>query len=222
MVSLLYTFGHSNQLSRVLIPPFYLHTSFDALLNSYIDNNVGIADNFLSPTLSDNLKANHMRMHNDKLLLQAGTGNSAAVAFNTLLRGDRIYWLDKKHNDPFENEFFGRMDAFVAHLNSTCYTGITGYEFHYTLYDTGSYYKKHIDQFRNNNSRKYSMIIYLNEGWQQGDGGELCIHHADGDVQNIAPVNGKSVFFKSQELAHEVLLTNKPRMSITGWLKVGT
>ena len=32
--------------------------------------------------------------------------------------------------------------------------------------------------------------------------------------------DGKTVFFKSSELAHEVLLTNKARMSITGWLKV--
>jgi SM-20-related protein len=33
-------------------------------------------------------------------------------------------------------------------------------------------------------------------------------------------MSGKSVFFKSSELVHEVLTTNKPRMSITGWLKV--
>ncbi len=64
------------------------------------------------------------------------------------------------------------------------------------------------------------MIMYLNAGWQQGDGGELSIHHSSG-VQNVAPISGKSVFFKSSELEHEVLVTNKPRMSITGWLKIG-
>ena len=32
---------------------------------------------------------------------------------------------------------------------------------------------------------------------------------------------GKSVFFKSNELEHEVLVTYLPRMSITGWLKTG-
>ena len=63
------------------------------------------------------------------------------------------------------------------------------------------------------------MIMYLNEGWQKTDGGELCIHHAE-SMQQIAPENGTTVFFKSSELMHEVLLTNKPRMSITGWLKV--
>ena len=111
------------------------------------------------------------------------------------------------------------MDEFVSYLNETCYTGITGYEFHYTLYEKGSFYLKHLDQFRNNDSRKYSMILYLNAEWKDGDGGELCIHHAN-HLQLISPNNGKSVFFKSNELLHEVLKNNQPRMSITGWLKV--
>ncbi|MES2828966.1 MAG: 2OG-Fe(II) oxygenase [Bacteroidota bacterium] len=104
-------------------------------------------------------------------------------------------------------------------LNSTCYTGITGYEFHYTLYEKGRFYKKHLDQFKNNTGRKYSVIIYMNENWVIADGGELRIHHAD-RLQNISPTNGKGVFFQSDEMEHEVLITNKPRMSITGWLKV--
>ncbi|MFD2634174.1 2OG-Fe(II) oxygenase [Pedobacter mendelii] len=111
------------------------------------------------------------------------------------------------------------MDSFILHLNQTCYTGITGYEFHYTMYQKGSFYKKHYDQFKNNGSRKYSMIIYLNIGWKLGDGGELCIYKK-GIAQNISPVNCKSVFFKSDKLEHEVLTTNVVRMSITGWLKV--
>lgn len=138
---------------------------------------------------------------------------------NKLVRSDLICWLDRKNNNSPENDFFDLIDSFVSHLNSTCYTGITGYEFHYTLYEKGSFYKKHIDQFSNNESRQYSMIMYLNDDWRAEDGGELCIHHGN-ILQNISPVNGKSVFFKSNELAHEVLLTHKPRMSITGWLKI--
>lgn len=132
-----------------------------------------------------------------------------------------IYWLDRSHNDQNENDFFDLMDEFVHHLNITCYTGITGYEFHYAMYEKGSFYKKHLDQFRNNESRQYSMIMYLNEDWTEGDGGELCIYPKDEASQNISPVNGKSVFFKSSELEHEVLVTNKTRLSITGWLKTG-
>ena len=192
---------------------------FDSLINSYIDNKVGIVENFLPHSLALRLRYNLLKVYDEKQFISAGTGNEKATQ-NKSVRSDVIYWLDRNHNAPHENDFFDLVDAFVRHLNNTCYTGITGYEFHYALYETGSFYKKHMDQFRNNDSRKYSMIMYLNEGWQDGDGGELNIHH-EGWVQNISPINGKSVFFKSNELEHEVLVAHKPRMSITGWLKVG-
>lgn len=148
----------------------------------------------------------------------AGTGNDVIVVHDKLYRSDKIYWLDREHNDVHENSFFDLMDSFVAYLNRTCYTGITGYEFHYALYEKGSFYKKHIDQFQNNGSRQYSMIMYLNADWVLADGGELCIHQSGG-TQNISPNSGKGIFFKSSELEHEVLLANKARMSITGWFK---
>ena len=169
--------------------------------------------------LALHLKENLTALYDNKEFQHAGTGNSVSSVQNKLVRSDMIYWLDKKHNNQYENDFFELIDLFVSHLNSTCYTGITGYEFHYALYETGSFYTKHLDQFRNNDSRKYSMIFYLNSDWKQTDGGELRIFH-NNSTQDIAPLNGTSVFFKSNELAHEVLLTKKPRMSITGWLKV--
>ena len=193
--------------------------TFNTLIDSFIDNKVGIAENFLSEALASHLKDNLKKLYSEKQLLNAGTGNETVIVQDKLVRGDKIYWLDRKHNDPYENDFFDLMDQFVIHLNSSCYTGITGYEFHYTMYEKGSFYKKHLDQFRNNGSRQYSMIMYLNADWEEKDGGELCIHHGD-NLQNITPTNGKSVFFKSSELEHEVLLTNKSRMSITGWLKI--
>lgn len=191
---------------------------FNTLINSFIENKVGIAENFLNESLSLHLKQNLVALYTKNLLQVAGTGDNTKVNYTDLFRSDVIYWLDREHNDVHENSFFDLMDEFVRFLNETCYTGITGYEFHYTLYETGSFYKKHLDQFRGNDSRKYSMIMYLNAEWKTGDGGELCIYHDD-RTENISPVNGKSVFFKSSELEHEVLVSHKPRMSITGWLK---
>jgi SM-20-related protein len=63
------------------------------------------------------------------------------------------------------------------------------------------------------------MILYLNENWQINDGGELCIYKQE-IKQLIEPTNCKLVFFKSSDLLHEVLITNKPRLSVTGWLKL--
>ena len=197
----------------------YLGNSFDELIDSFIADKVGLSDHFLSVGLSANLKANLLGYYQRKQLFSAGTGNKIQVTQDQLYRSDKIFWLDPLHENVHENEFFALMDKFISYLNETCYTGITGYEFHYTLYETGSFYKKHIDQFRNDDSRKYSMVMYLNEGWLAADGGELCIHHSKSQRQHISPDSGKSVFFKSNELEHEVLVTNKARMSITGWLK---
>lgn len=195
-----------------------LQSIFDCLINSFIDDKVGLAENFLNESLASHLKENLIALYSDKQLLSAGIGNNTHVTHDKLIRSDKIYWLDRQHDNAFEMKFFQLMDSFVLYLNSTCYTGITGYEFHYTLYEKGSFYKKHLDQFRNNKSRAYSMIMYLNADWQEKDGGELCVYHTD-HLQTISPVNGKCVFFKSSELEHEVLVTHQPRMSITGWLK---
>jgi len=188
------------------------------LIDSFLEHNIGIAENFLSETLAMHLKQNLNTLYDRKQLLSAGTGNDKLVSHDLLVRSDVIYWLDRKHDDVYENQFFDLMDSFVSYLNSTCYAGITGYEFHYALYEKGSFYQKHLDQFKNNSSRQYSMIMYLNAGWQKADGGELCIHQP-GNLQKISPENGKSVFFKSNEIEHEVLITNASRLSITGWLK---
>ncbi len=191
---------------------------FDSLIDSFIADKVGLAENFLSVALAGQLKGNLIAFYADKQLVMAGIGNNPELVRDKLWRNDKIFWLDRAHHNPYEDNFFELMDSFVLYLNRTCYTGITGYEFHYTMYEKGSFYKRHLDQFQNNKSRAYSMIMYLNADWVEKDGGELCIYHRD-HLQTISPMNGKCVFFKSSELEHEVLMTQEPRLSITGWLK---
>ncbi|WP_417937938.1 2OG-Fe(II) oxygenase [Flavobacterium sp. ZB4R12] len=195
-----------------------MENSFEALIATYIENKVGISEHFLSTDLANNLKQNLLTLNQDSLLMAAGIGNSEKLFYDGAIRSDSIYWLDKKHNNAFENEFFAQIEEFILYLNQSCYAGITGYEFHYSLYESGDFYLKHLDQFKNNSSRKYSMISYLNSNWKESDGGELLIHQLNNN-QKISPTQGKTVFFKSDELVHEVLVTQNTRMSITGWLK---
>lgn len=191
---------------------------FEAMITDFTENRVGQSDNFLGEALSNNLKENLLLLFLNKQFKAAGIGDSANLLTNKSIRSDVIYWLDRKHNDIHENSFFDIMDAFVIYLNRTCFTGITGYEFHYAYYDEGTSYKRHLDQFKTNRDRAFSMIMYLNVDWLIADGGQLCVYHKDSS-QLISPLSGRCVFFKSSELEHEVLLSNKPRMSITGWLK---
>ncbi len=193
---------------------------FETLISSYLDSKVGIVEHFVSEELAQHLVKRLFELKDQNLLKTAGIGNAAKLTQNSAIRSDSIYWLDRANNNAHETAFLDHVDAFVSYLNRSCYTGITGYEFHFALFDRGSFYRKHLDQFQDNSSRQFSMITYLNENWQPEDGGELCIYDDDDDVaQKIAPTNRKTVFFKSNELVHEVLETNTPRLSVTGWLK---
>lgn len=141
-----------------------------------MDTQVGIVEDFLNKELALHLKTNLLNLYKQNLLYQAGTGSSATLKTNSAFRNDRIFWLDKNNKNHYEAHFFMLIENFIRYLNSSCYTGITDYEFHYTLYKPGAFYKKHIDQFKDNHQRTFSMISYLNADWQQAHGGELILH----------------------------------------------
>lgn len=195
-----------------------MEIAFETLIASYLEDNIGIATHFISDELARQLRQNLLDLDVQNSLVAAGTGNETKFIRNHKVCSDVIYWLDKSHNNFYETEFLEQIEAFIIYLNESCYAGITSYEFHYSLYEKGSFYLKHIDQFQDNSSRAFSMICYLNENWKIEDGGALCIHQVKSN-QHISPNQGKTVFFKSDELEHEVLVTNRRRMSVTGWLK---
>jgi len=195
-----------------------MNSQFDLLIDSYLDNNIGIDTGFLNEQLSVGLQQNILQLQSDKMMMAAGIGNEAIKDSNQKMRGDKIYWMDKSHNNIYEQEFLQHIENFIDRLNSTCYTGINGYEFHYAIYEEGSFYKRHKDQFKNDSNRKYSLINYLNNNWLEEDGGQLVVYQNEA-VQKILPQSQTAVFFKSDEMEHEVTKANRSRMSITGWLK---
>jgi SM-20-related protein len=194
-----------------------MNTKFDLLIDSYLDNNVGIAAGFLNKALSDGLHQNILQLQKDEKMNASGIGNEERNAPHQM-RTDKTYWMDKSHSNIFEQEFLQLAEEFIAHLNRTCYTGINDYEFHYAVYEEGSFYKRHKDQFRNDNNRKYSLINYLNRDWLEEDGGQLLVYQNE-VAQKIIPHAQTAVFFKSDEMEHEVTIAHRARMSITGWLK---
>jgi len=195
-----------------------LPDKFEELINGFVDNELGISDHFLTAELAGLLQKDLEQMNEEGRLSYAGIGNNIIKNAGQKMRGDKIHWIDKKDKNINELHFLDRVEDFIDHLNRTCYTGINDYEFHFALYEAGSFYKRHKDQFKNDANRKFSLISYLNDDWLDTDGGQLLIYK-DEDVQTISPNIGKAVFFKSNELEHEVTLSGRSRMSITGWLK---
>ena len=191
---------------------------FEEIITSFLASGVGQSSNFLSNDLAMALKNNLLDLNRSNRMFQAGIGQNQDFHQDNLYRKDKVHWLEPKSRSDSEITFFKLIQEFIDFLNETCYAGISDFEFHYALYEKGSFYKKHLDQFAHNDSRKYSIILYLNDNWQQGDGGELVLYK-DTLVEKIEPKLGTMVFFDSALLPHEVLETQVPRMSVTGWLK---
>ena len=195
-----------------------MNNPFDLLIDSYLETKVGIDASFLTDDLSAGLQQNIRRLQEEELMKPGGIGNEDVKDPGQRMRSDKIYWMNKDSPNMYEQQFLQLVEDFIDHLNSTCYTGINAYEFHYAVYEEGSFYKRHKDQFKNDSNRKYSLINYLNNDWSDEDGGQLLVYQNEG-VQRISPESKTAVFFKSDEMEHEVTKANRSRLSVSGWLK---
>lgn len=192
---------------------------FEELIDGYLNNGAGISNFFIPRPLVAQLREHLDNLYFDGHLSVAGIGDVNNRVVNDTIRRDKIFWINSATENDAEKKFIELVEAFILYLNRTCYTGINAYEFHYAVYEPGTFYKRHKDQFKTNSERKFSLVSYLNEDWEEVDGGHLMLYPEDDDIVAIAPTAGKTVFFKSDEMEHEVAVCTKPRFSITGWLK---
>ena len=191
---------------------------FEEIITSFLATGVGQSSEFISRELALSLKEILINLNDKNKMFQAGIGHRSDFHKDETYRKDKIHWMEKSSENPAEANFMLLMNSFIQFLNESCYAGVNDFEFHYALYEKGSFYKKHVDQFSQNDSRIYSIILYLNENWCEGDGGELILYKESSE-EKIAPQMGTMVFFDSATLPHEVLETHVPRYSLTGWLK---
>jgi SM-20-related protein len=150
---------------------------------------------------------------------EAAIGKGIAKQRMQEVRSDQVLWLDRNTASKAQAAYWALMDALRIHLSNYFRIHLERTELHYAVYPTGAYYSAHLDQFRAHSNRVFSVITYLNPEWKIGDGGELRIHHADGRFDDIEPLHGRLICFRSDEVLHEVLLANKPRVSLTGWMR---
>lgn len=189
---------------------------YEQMIQSLLEKGFGSVAGWFSGDEVSQLRQALLNRYEDDAFRLAGIGNKFQEQTVKSIRNDQIHWLYKKDLVEDEKIFFEKLEGFVAYLNRTCFAGIQDYEFHYAVYEPGSFYQRHVDKFNNDDRRKFSMVFYLNEAWTEGDGGELMIY---GDhEEKIQPLPGKVVFFDSS-LEHEVLVSNHQRMSLTGWMK---
>jgi SM-20-related protein len=157
---------------------------------------------------------------------ETGDGLSAAAIgrrdrrhLDASIRGDRIRWLGAAQ--PVERALLDELERLRADLNRRAYFGLERVEAHFASYPVGAFYRRHIDTFRDSDARVLSFVLYLNDGWQPSDGGELVLYSREGDAElaRIMPSGGTLVVFDSAHVPHEVLPTLRTRRSIAGWFR---
>jgi len=165
------------------------------------------------------LRESLIQRHVEDGFKKAAIGNRLNETIIKSLRGDLILWIDEVKANDSENLFFNKINSLVGYLNKTCFLGILHKEFHYAIYPQGTFYRRHIDTFQNDDRRKLSFVCYLNElDWLPENGGELVLYLNEGE-KIIYPLSGRVVIFESQVIEHEVKPVKTERLSITGWLK---
>jgi SM-20-related protein len=156
---------------------------------------------------------NDARQHFKK----AGIGKQQDAQINEAIRGDYIHWLDPQTASAPVKIYLDRLGELVQFLNRALFLSLKAAEVHLTVYPAGTYYKRHLDQFKKDDHRKLSVILYLNEAWLPQHGGQLRMYLPGGE-QDFLPLAGRLVCFRSDQIEHEVIAATRERLSITGWI----
>ncbi|MEM0517411.1 2OG-Fe(II) oxygenase [Aequorivita flava] len=193
---------------------------FETIIDNLLDKQYSIVNNFFSSEEVVVLRNSLLAKYDADRFKKSAIGSKTNEEIDKSVRGDFILWMDENSANEAELIFFKKINDLVNYLNKTCFLGILHKEFHYAVYPTGTFYKRHLDTFQNDDRRKLSIVCYLNEdNWLAENGGELTIYTENEDL-NILPIPGRIVIFESQILEHEVKVVKaSERMSITGWLK---
>jgi len=194
-----------------------LLSQFDRIADGLANDGISVVDDFLSKEEVTSI-VNTDEFKNGMLLFKkAGIGKLQEKQINESIRGDYIQWIDNANAVPPIHTYLERLSQLTTFLNQSLFLSLKDAEVHMTIYPRGSLYKRHLDQFKKNDHRKLSVICYLNESWEENEGGQLRVYFPTG-LKDFFPVAGRLVCFRSDLLEHEVLAATRERLSLTGWL----
>lgn len=194
-----------------------LLSKFDAIADGLAIEGISVVDEFLTPEEVKSIGEEDEFKNGLLRFKKAGIGKAQDRQINESIRGDYIQWIDPSTASATVKNYLERLSELRSYLNQSLFLSLKDVEVHKTIYPTGSYYKRHLDQFKKDDHRKLSVICYLNEGWKEAEGGQLRVYFPDRQ-NDFFPIAGRLVCFRSDLLEHEVLPATRPRMSLTGWM----
>lgn len=190
-----------------------------ALIAEQLDRHaLAIIDDLLPEDVLNQLLAESKELLGEGEFHPALIGRGVTEQRISEVRGDKIMWLEPNALTEAQQRYFDFLEELREYLSNYFRIGLPWFECHLATYPVGSFYTRHFDQFRETNNRIFSVILYLNENWKEEDGGQLRIYE-NGTHRDIEPKMGRLVCFRSDLVEHEVLVTNRTRFSVTGWIR---
>lgn len=182
-----------------------------------------VMDNYLDEAFRISLLHEQQDLLHHGQFRHAGIGKGESFAIRPEIRGDKVLWMDEAQLTTYQHQYWQIMDTLRQAVNRRCFLGLRSFECHFAMYPPGSFYLRHLDQFRAVAYRIVTVILYLNDSWTDEDGGALRMYlnseSGEETIEDILPIGGRLVAFLSGEIHHEVLPTRKERISITGWFR---
>jgi SM-20-related protein len=189
----------------------------DFIIDSIAINRFAIIDQFVSTQLCHSLQADLDALDRAGDFHKAGIGHGTNLDTKTAVRGDRISWFDPAKLTAAQSDLWLKLEELRFALNRKLYLGLDHFEAHYAVYKPGAAYAPHLDRFKDDDRRVVSAILYLNDAWQESDGGQLRLGNQGTTL--VEPLAARLLTFLSGEMMHEVLKTNRERRSVSVWFR---
>jgi SM-20-related protein len=195
------------------------HLIFKSIAEQILSKSVAVVDDVLDHSILDELSSEALSEYRDGEFTEASIGKGVAKQRVSEVRGDKVFWLSKENTSLALAAYWGFVDGLRTYLSEFFRVHLERTELHFAVYPIGAFYTPHLDQFRDHGNRVFSLVLYLNKDWKKGDGGELRVHNDDASYNDIEPLHGRLVCFRSDQVLHEVLEAKKTRISLTGWIR---
>lgn len=196
-----------------------MKTKVELVLHDLHKQGWSVAENFFSLNLIKKLNETLISLGEKGHLNQAGIGRENNFHIEKSIRNDEISWFDDGNLNEAQKQYLSLVKQLQDAFNQFFYLGLFEFEVHFALYSENAFYKRHLDQHKNQDTRVITFITYLNESWLDENGGQLQLYFDDGKFVSILPKAGTVVCFMSAEFEHEVMPANRERASLTGWFR---
>ena len=203
---------------RAVLLPSRMEQYFQKIAASLEQEGFALTDELFDLRLSGELAAEAQALFEHGALREAQIGKGTEQQRLNSVRGDRIRWLQKENLTTAQQQYWESIDGLRMFLSEYFRMSLPWFESHLATYPPGTFYQRHLDQFRETTNRVFSMILYLNKDWQPAHGGQLRLYLED-RIIDVEPWLGQFICFRSDLIEHEVLATTQNRYSITGWMR---